>query len=109
MLGMLITHTIARREKKPVFFFSRFTFTRMRQAENTHYCFNCGGSHGFQVDETGIARNIHADDTYLCERHSTECAPAVIGNADKYDNPWDWLQHEMPKDFPHIVHIPSIS
>ncbi len=109
MLGMLITSAIARREGKPAFFFSRFNFTRMRDAGNTHYCFNCGGMRGFQIDETGAATNIHTDDSGLNEKHSAACASATIGNADKYDNPWDWLAAELPADFPHIVDIPNIN
>jgi hypothetical protein len=109
MIDILLTHAVARREGKPPFFFSRFNFDRMKEAGNTHFCFHCGGSGGFRRNEDGTASNIVAEDKYLIGRHNATHDDAVIKNADKYDNPWNWLKAEISSSFPYIVTIPSIN
>ncbi|HBI25950.1 TPA: hypothetical protein DDX30_04155 [Candidatus Wolfebacteria bacterium] len=39
------------------FHFSRYTFRAMRQRENTHYCFVCGGKFGFTPGRQGEVEN----------------------------------------------------
>lgn len=60
-VGMLLTHSIARREGKLQFFFSRYNFQSMRERGNTHYCFYCIGDWGFTPGKDGEPTN-HLDD-----------------------------------------------
>lgn len=109
MLDILLTHSIAHREGKPPFFFSRFNFDRMKRLGNTHYCCICLARAGFQIDENGKPINVSSDDDdYAQNHHDTTHAPYTIGNADKYSNPWDWLEGEIKPDFPYIIAIPSL-
>jgi hypothetical protein len=113
MLDMLVTHAIADREGKSPFFFSRFNFIRMRERRNTHYCFHCGGQHGFTPGANGEATNAADDNGKYnpMQRHDPVThADAVIGDADKFDDVWDWLRKtKRPAKFPYIVNVPSIA
>ena len=109
MLDILLTHSIARREGKPPFFFSRFNFGRMKERGNTHYCCVCLNRAGFKIGEDGKPTNASPEDgDYLQKHHDATHATHTIGNADKYSNPWDWLQGEIKADFPYIITIPSL-
>ena len=110
--GAFLAHTIARDTGKSAFFFSPFTFERMRENGNTHFCFYCGGWMGFTPDAKGKATNwiTKADKAdKKCkpvDRHDPVThADGTLGNADKYSNPRDWLRAEMPKGFRFIVNI----
>jgi hypothetical protein len=97
MLGVtevFLTKIAAEKARKSAFFFSRFNFTRMKERGDTHYCFHCGGQHGFKEGE-----------------HDKEHDDAIIGNVDKYQDYWDWLEAEIPNKgakFPYVVSVPSI-
>ncbi len=58
--ALLMTHAIAREMRKAPFFFSPFTFDRMRERKNTHFCFHCGGQWGFRPNEDKTITN-HED------------------------------------------------
>jgi hypothetical protein len=119
-LGTALTHALAHRTGKAPFFFSRFIFVRMHERKNTHYCFHCGGDVGFRPEKVGrfLKQNDLSKPTNHIEdggynhmsKHDVSHADAVIGNAHKYRNVWDWLEGEISKkkDFPYIVSIPSI-
>ena len=107
--AMLLTHTIAHREKKLPFFFSRFTFERMKEVGNTHYCFFCLSNRGFKLGPNGEILDSVGERGYSgMDHHDATHAGAVIGNADKYNSPHAWLEKEIPKDFPCIINIPSV-
>ena len=111
IVGILLTHSEARKTGKPPFFFSRFKFQKMKELGNTHYCFHCSGDCGFKPDSKGLATKsrVPGSNWDPMEHHDSKThATGVIGNADKYSNPWDWFEKEMPKDFPYTVHIPSV-
>ncbi|MDO8561836.1 MAG: hypothetical protein Q7S05_03355 [bacterium] len=111
MGGILLTHAIAHRERKPPFFFSRFNFERMREIGNTHYCFYCGGGQGFIPGPNGEATNSIEPSGYDATKHHDPAAhaDAIVGNAEKYEWAGDWLGKEIgEKPFPFIVHIPSV-
>ncbi len=109
MMDILFAHSIARREGRSPFFFSRFNFNKMKQRGNTHYCCACLGRAGFQVGEDGKPFNMSPEDAdSLQKHHDASHAPYIIGNADKYSNPWDWLEGEIKADFPLIVTIPNL-
>ncbi len=109
MLDILLTHSIARRENKPPFFFSRFNFESMKERGNTHYCCACLARAGFKIDVDGKPTNVSPEDgKYVQNHHDDTHAPYTIGNADKYSNPWDWLEGEIKPDFPHLIIIPSL-
>ena len=109
MLDILMTHSIARREGKPPFFFSRFNFVEMQLRGNTHFCFACLSKVGFTPGPTGEPTNHLEKRKYNgMEDHDETHANFILGNANKYDNPWEWLEHEMSEDFPCIVSIPQI-
>jgi hypothetical protein len=82
----------------------------MRERSNTHYCFHCGGHHGFLPDKDGNATNSADGDYDPMARHDPVThAEAVVGGADKHVNVWDWLKAaEYPPNFPYVVSIPSI-
>lgn len=110
MLDTLFTHSVARREGKPPFFFSRFNFERMKERGNTHYCFYCGGNCGFTPSSDGSPFN-HTEGSHnpMKEHDSVLHAAYVVGGADKYNDPWQWLASCVGSDFPYIVAIPSIN
>lgn len=106
--GILMTHAIARKEGKLPFFFSRFKFEAMRKRGNTHFCFACLSGVGYTPDENGNPTN-HLEDGWDgqpysgMDHHNETHKDFIIGNADKYDGPREWLEHEIPKDFPCVV------
>ncbi len=109
--GILMTHAVARREGKLPFFFSRFKFDRMKKMGNTHFCFACLSNMGYIPDQDGRQTNHHEEDAsafHGMETHDNTHEKFVIGNADKYEDPWSWLGHETPKNFPCVVHIPQV-
>jgi hypothetical protein len=110
IVGILLAHSQARKTGKPPFFFSRFNFERMKEMGNTHFCFDCGGDCGFKPGPNGEIENSVDESKKWnpMEHHNTATHTAVIGNADKYSNPWDWLEKELPADFPYTVTIPSV-
>lgn len=61
MFNVLVTHSLAHREGKSPFFFSRYNFIRMNERGNTHYCFHCGGKWGFTPGKNGVATNCEDD------------------------------------------------
>lgn len=67
LAGILMTHMVAHREKKPPFFFSRFNLQGMHERGNTHYCFHCGGGWGFTPDKDGNPTN-HMDSRVMLEK-----------------------------------------
>ncbi len=174
--GMFLTHAIAHNQRKSAFFFSRFKFRRIRDQDNTHYCFHCGSDWGFtpgkdgtplkcedpkvrvskdgvdmivrdaindpffrelltrepgyQIPEQGSPRYdewleyqayfafgpalaaFAEKNGYTIHRHNPmkshdpkTHADGIIGCADKYDDVWDWLGNEIPKNFPYVVSI----
>lgn len=106
---ILFTHAVAKREGKLPFFFSRFNFDRMKERGNTHYCCVCLARAGFKIDNDGKPVNVSPDDGDAVQKHHDAThAPYTIGNADKYDNPWDWLKGEIKPDFPCVITIPSL-
>jgi len=119
-LGVALTHGLARQTGKEAYFFSRFNFGRMKERNNTHFCFLCGGVVGFKPEKVGrlFKRRDLAKPLDCLEdggwnpmkKHDASHAVAVIGNANKYGNVWDWLEKEIgkKKDFPFIVSVPSI-
>ena len=109
--GILLTHAIAHRERKPPFFFSRFNFERMKEAGNTHYCFHCGGGQGFTPGPNGEATKSVEPEGYDAMKHHDPVThrDAIVGNAEKFEWAGDWLQNELEgKTFSYIVHIPSV-
>lgn len=108
MFEVLLTHSIAWREGKLPFFFSRFKFERMQEKGNTHFCFGCLSDVGYTPGPDGEPTN-HLEDkeSYYngMKYHDQTHADFIIGNADKYDDPWDWLKGEIPKDFPCVVAV----
>lgn len=106
--GMLRTHAVAHSAGKPPFFFSRFNFERMKELGNTHYCFHCGGWVGFSPSKDGTPTNCTDGDYNPMKSHNDTHSDAVIGNADLFDFVGDWLEHEIPGDFPYIVSVPSV-
>lgn len=109
MIDILLAHSRARRTGKPPFFFSKFTFQKMKEVGNTHFCFDCGGRNGFTPDPNGeVAKSIDDDGYDPMKRHDFKTHTAVVGNADKYTDPWDWLEKEVPKDFPYTLSIPRV-
>ena len=112
MIDAIMTHAAARHHNKSAFFFSRFNFVRMKERGNTHYCFACGGDVGFTPGPDGKPTNCVVRRWNPVEYHDDTHEICTIGNADKYDNPWDWLRGEIPtkgENFPFVVNIPSIS
>jgi len=82
----------------------------MKERGNTHYCFDCGGNVGFIPDKDGVPTNRLENDRYdfMKEHDPVAHGEVVIGNADKYDNVWDWLKGEIPADFPYVVTVPQV-
>jgi hypothetical protein len=109
-MGIALTHAIAEKYNKPPFFFSRFNFTRMKEYGNDHYCFDCGGDVGFSIGANNYITNTCRHDSRYnpMKEHDISHEDAVVGNADKYDNVWDWLHGEIDGNFPYIVNVPSI-
>lgn len=118
--GVALTHLSAQQNSKLPFFFSRFNFTRMKERGNTHFCFFCGGSFGFKPEKVGylIKRADITKPTNFLEEsgynpmteHDASHTKAVLGNAQKYQRVWDWLEREIgkKKDFPFVVHVPPV-
>ncbi len=115
---MLLTHTLAGKYNKSPFFFSRFTFRRMLERKNSHYCFYCGGEVGFQPKKTGLLKRDVSQATNSTDvgghdamkRHDATHEDGVIGNALEYQYPSDWLKKEISKkkNFPFVVNIPAV-
>lgn len=176
-VGILLAHSMAYREGKPPFFFSRYNFESMRERGNTHYCFHCIGKWGFTPGKDGEPTN-HLDDkiwirvgsdeymrnsdalkdSYLKSRiverkgyprhkpgdveyaewlkmsadlkYSTELeawcekngyaifrwnpmdghdpvthADGIVGGADKFNSAFEWIEANLPEDFPLVVAI----
>ena len=105
----MITHGAAMGSGKLPFFFSRFTFRRMKEAGNTHYCFHCGGRFGFKPGPNDEVTNS-SDHLGLMKNHDpVSHASGVIGDADKFESASEWLLAKMPSDFPFVVAvIPSL-
>lgn len=115
-----LTHSVARDKNKISYFFSRFNFDRMKERGNTHFCFSCHGDVGFKPQKVGrlfksddvtkptnhIQKNGYNPMAYHDATHTN----AVLGNANMYNNVWAWLSKEIKKkkDFPFVVHVPSI-
>ena len=109
LAGILFTHVAARREGKLPFFFSRFKFYEMRERDNSHYCFACLSDVGYTPGKNGPTNHTREGGGYHgMEDHDESHKAFVIDNADKYNNPWEWLQHEVPDDFPCLIHIPQV-
>lgn len=110
MLEVALTHVLAGRLGKTPFFFSRFNFRRMKEVGNTHYCFHCGGHWGFKPGSQGeITNHIHDGENDMRNHNPLTCADGILGNANKYSYPDDWLQGEINiETFPYVVGIPSI-
>jgi hypothetical protein len=106
MLAQLFAHAVKRAEGKPAFHFSRFNFLCMKGHGNTHYCFLCGGGIGFTPDKDGNPTN-HAEKNYdpMKEHNVVTHAIYVLGDADKYNSPEDWLHATLTEDFPCRVSI----
>ncbi len=111
MIDCLLTHAIARQEQKPPYFFSRFNFTRMTARGNTHFCFYCGGGYGFTPDSHGLPTNQLEESGHdpMKNHDPVGHGDGIIDEADKYKDPWDWLEGKISKNFPFIVSIPGIS
>ena len=119
MIGAaLVTHAIAASRRKAPFFFSRFNFTRMKARGNTHYCFHCGGQHGFTPGPNGEALNASGDSYEPMSDHDqVSHADGIVGDADKFDNAWDWLYLAdilfrrnpafLPEQFPGFNRVPD--
>lgn len=102
---------VARREGKRLFLFIVPNWERMRERGNTHYCFACGGKFGFTPNPEGMPTK-HTDDSYVLynpmENHTPIThAMYTVGEADRFDNPWDWLNSQISHEFPFIVTIPK--
>ena len=109
MIDILLTHSVAHREGKPPFFFSRFNFERMKALGHTHYCCACITSGGFRLDRQGKVVNANPKGADRLQKyHDDTHLPYTIGNANEYDNPWSWLENEVKPDFPYILSIPSL-
>jgi len=119
-LGTVLTHAKSRQTGKQAYFFSRFNFIRMKRRGNTHFCFFCSGNVGFKPKKVGrfikreditIPTNCIEENGYnFMEKHDASHSTGVIGNAQKYNNVWDWLEKEIgkKKDFPFVVSIPQV-
>ena len=107
--AILQTHSVAKREGKPPFFFSRFNFVRMRERRNTHYCFHCGGGVGFKYGANGKLVGHRVLNYDPMKRHDAAThADGVVGDADQFDSPWQWLDAKIGPDFPFVVTIPCV-
>lgn len=113
MLAQLFAYAVKRPEVKPTFHFSRFNFLRMKGHGNTHYCFLCGGGIGFALDKDGNPTN-HTEESYdpMKEHNVVTHAAYVLGDANKYGSPEDWIHAKTTADFPcfistygHVFHI----
>jgi hypothetical protein len=108
MLDILLTHSIARREGKRPFFFSRFKFQRMQEMGNTHYCFACLSQSGYKLDAQGNLTNIDKTDEWAFENHTEEHAPYVVGDADQFNDVRSWLEAKITPEFPFVVTVPQL-
>lgn len=107
--GILQAHAAAREAGKPPYFFSRFNFERMKDAGNTHFCFYCGGKHGYRLGPNGEIENssdgeVGKGGNNPMDHHDPKAhADAVVANADKYSDVDEWLKNEVSSDFPFMV------
>jgi len=80
----------------------------MQELGNTHYCFACLSGGGYRPDDQGKPTNVDEDDDWTFENHGASHASYVIGDADKYDDVWSWLEAKITPEFPYVVTVPQI-
>jgi hypothetical protein len=111
-MAVALTHSVAREQGKMPFFFSRYTFQRMKELGNTHYCFHCGGNVGFKPGPDGKPTNQMDGNYDPMKNHTAEHANAVIGSGyfrriARYDFAGDWVRAQLRKrkNFPYVVAV----